>query len=49
VASGVGRSSAGFGNNHLFNHPLQIPLQAAAVYFWAQCLEILDGGLAVLD
>jgi hypothetical protein len=43
------RSCANFHDQFLVEHPLQVPLQAAAVDGRAEPLEILDGQLAVLN
>jgi hypothetical protein len=49
MAGGVGRSRSDFNDQVLVQHPLQVPLQAAAVDGRAECIEILDGQLAVLN
>ena len=49
MAGGVGRSRADFNDQVFIEHPLQVPLQAAAVDGRAERLEILNGQLTVLE
>ncbi len=49
MAGRVGRSRANFNDHILVKHPLQIPLQAAAVDGRAERFEILDSQLAMLE
>ena len=49
MAGGIRRSCANFHDQFLVEHPLQVPLQAAAVDGRAEGFKILDGQPAVLE
>lgn len=49
MAGGIRRSCANFHDQFFVEHPLQAPMQTAAVDGRAERLEILDGQLAVLN